>query len=382
MTRRLATALGVGILAAWAAAPALSLLPAGAASSNGLDQSWVKWDAAAKTAHLTIMAASNNSNSGFNFNGYSSGQWTITVPVGAKVQVSFINKASLAHSIEVTPYDKRMLPGNFPLAFSGASVPNPGTGAAKMSKPQTFTFTADKAGMYALVCGVPGHAVAGMWDVLKVAKVAAATQSAGGATTTSATPTPAPTSNGGSMGTVEGVVTDATSGRPIGHAYVIVGWTTLMRVGETDAYGHYRIDNVKPVALTDSYGFAQGYVYYHGHPIPIKAGQTTTYSFKMPRQTFPDNQLPHVSGATITPNKAKEGGKVAFQLHARPGKGGKMSAEVFAVNGAFGQSVLLRHVGNDVYRGTWQVPSGVAPGAYQFFFFGAMENCLENQPYP
>jgi hypothetical protein len=259
-------------------------------------------------------------------------------------------------------------------------VPNPGTGAADMKSPQVFSFTVDKAGTYALVCGVPGHAVAGMWDVLKVANVAAPTQSAGGSTATSAPATPTATGNGG-MGTVEGVVTDATSGRPILHAYVIVGWTTLKRAGETDADGHYRIDNVKPVALTDAYGFAQGYVYYHGHPIPITAGQITTYSFKMPRQTFPDAQLPHLCGAAITPTRAEEGDTVAFQVHVRPGSGGKMSAEVFAVNGALGQSVLLQHVGNDVYRGTWQVPRDVAPGAYPFFFLGAMQNCLENQPY-
>jgi hypothetical protein len=30
------------------------------------------------------------------------------------------------------------------------------------------TFTADKAGTYLIVCGVPGHAVSGMWVVLQV----------------------------------------------------------------------------------------------------------------------------------------------------------------------------------------------------------------------
>ena len=55
--------------------------------------------------------------------------------------------------------------------------------------------------------------------------------------------------------------------------------------GETDATGHYRINNVEPISLTDAYGFSEGYVYYHGHPVPIKAGMVTTYSFQIPRQT-------------------------------------------------------------------------------------------------
>jgi uncharacterized cupredoxin-like copper-binding protein len=33
-----------------------------------------------------------------------------------------------------------------------------------------FSFVANKAGTYAIVCAVPGHAVAGMWDVLKVTR--------------------------------------------------------------------------------------------------------------------------------------------------------------------------------------------------------------------
>jgi hypothetical protein len=102
MIRWLPTALGISVLVARATAPAPPLLPACAASPSGLNPSWVQWDAASKTVQLTIMATYNGANSGFNFNGYYAGQWTITVPLGARVQVSFINKAALAHSLEVT----------------------------------------------------------------------------------------------------------------------------------------------------------------------------------------------------------------------------------------------------------------------------------------
>jgi hypothetical protein len=58
-----------------------------------------------------------------------------------------------------------------------------------------------------------------------------------------------------------------------------------------------------------------------------------------------------------------------------------MSQEVFAVGGLFGHAVLLKHVGSDLYRGSWTIPSAVAPGAYAFSFTGAMDNCLENKIY-
>jgi sulfocyanin len=363
------------------ALPALAAQSLGArAQSAAAAPVFVRWDPSTNTANLTITAAYNQDNAGFNFDGYHAGAMTITIPTGAKVTVDFTNKASLPHSVVITPYASRTAAGNFPLAFPGSSSANPGTGAASVKTAQTFSFKASKAGTYAIVCGVPGHAIGGMWDVLKVASVSTATLDTGaglGSTATVFTPIP----GGGAMGAMEGDVTDATTGKPVAHAYVVLGWTTLKRVGETDARGHFRIDNVKPISLTDAYGFAEGYVYYHGHPIPIKAGQATTYSFKMPRQTFPDDLLPHMTGATISTMHAKVGDTVTFSAHIQPGKGGPLSAEEFAVNGPLGHSVLLLHAGGDLYRGTWQIPAGTKAGTYRFAFFGAMENCLENKPY-
>jgi len=43
---------------------------------------------------------------------------------------------------------------------------------------------ASKAGTYALVCGVPGHEAAGMWDVLKVTRAGKASLSFAGSGTT------------------------------------------------------------------------------------------------------------------------------------------------------------------------------------------------------
>jgi hypothetical protein len=160
-----------------------------------------------------------------------------------------------------------------------------------------------------------------------------------------------------------------------------VGWTTLQRAGETDAAGNYCIEHVRP-AYVDLFGFAHGFVYFHGHPIAIRAGKTVVYSFRMPHETFPATLQPILSNATITPEQVSAGGIARFTVHVRPGQPGKMSPEVFALNGRVGRSVLLEHRGNGIYSGTLRVPRGTRAATYTFSFAGAMENCLENVRYP
>ena len=348
---------------------------------------WAAWDAGSHTATLTVIAAYNATAGGFNFDGYNNGGLTISVPTGAKVVVMFSNKAALPHSAVITPFASHTLAANFPTAFAGSATPNPTNGITSASKPQTFSFTAAKAGTYALVCGVPGHAVGGMWIVFKVAAIARPMVGTGGA---------ASGSNGGSgttsmmtmcghgdaaNGALAGTVTDASSGKPIAHVFIVVGWTTAKMVGETDAMGQFCVQHIKPVKYIDAFGFAQGYIYYHGQPVTIHPGKTLPYSFKLPRQAVPSDQLPLLAGAAIDHTTAAIGNVATFSVHVTPGKGGKMSAEVFAVNSTFGTAVLLEHRGSDIYVGSFTVPAGAKPGAYTFTYFGAMHNCLENARY-
>lgn len=137
--------------------------PSGAKGS----QRWLTWNTSSHTTTLTLVAGLTNAISGFNFNGYGQGQMVISVPVGYHVTVNFSNQGALPHSAEVTPSADKNLPSNFPLAFPGAASINPGSGIVK-GQTANFSFVANKAGSYALVCGVPGHAAAGMWDVFKV----------------------------------------------------------------------------------------------------------------------------------------------------------------------------------------------------------------------
>jgi sulfocyanin len=129
-----------------------------------------------KTVHLTLIAAWNNTNAGFNFNGAAHGQMTVTVPLGDTVDASFKNEAQGAmHDVVVIPYTQTLPASAATPAFSGAASPAASFaagGSASGSASQSFSFVAGKAGRYLLVCGVAGHAIAGMWDNLVVSPAA------------------------------------------------------------------------------------------------------------------------------------------------------------------------------------------------------------------
>ena len=131
-----------------------------------------QWLAANTTTHtitLTLIAAYSNALSGFNFNGYGHGKMVISVPVGSHVTVIFSNKSAIPHSALVTTYARKTSTKGFAPAFSGASSPHPARGIVA-GQTQRFSFVAVRVGIYALVCAVPGHAAAGMWDVLQVTR--------------------------------------------------------------------------------------------------------------------------------------------------------------------------------------------------------------------
>jgi sulfocyanin len=131
-------------------------------------QAWYALGKEPKTLDLNITTeASDNP---MNFNGYTKGALKITVPVGWKVNITYTNKQPVAHSVGVVPWDQRENPsGQFTEAFSGSIGPKDKfeTGVTA-NQPYNFSFTADKAGQYAMVCGVPGHAAGGMWDEFDV----------------------------------------------------------------------------------------------------------------------------------------------------------------------------------------------------------------------
>lgn len=128
--------------------------------------------AATHSVDVTIVAGKNASNGGFDFNGYQRGAMTVTVPTGWQIVVHFENAQVLPHSLVVLPSGahQQSAPSATP-AFSGAATKNRAAGLPKGVK-ETVTFEASRAGTYEFICGVPAHAVVGMWDILVVSATA------------------------------------------------------------------------------------------------------------------------------------------------------------------------------------------------------------------
>lgn len=126
--------------------------------------SWMLVDATAMTVQLEISAGAEPVNNYWNFNGLYAGNGAITVPQGYAVTINFVNAdPAQPHSLGI---GERMdsYPAMFENpqpAFAGAITPDPATGSAPGAT-ASITFTADQAGEFAMICYVPGHAVAGM----------------------------------------------------------------------------------------------------------------------------------------------------------------------------------------------------------------------------
>jgi hypothetical protein len=115
-------------------------------------------DSAAKMVSFHLVAAHDQSNSGFNFNGYGRGRLAISVPEGWRVMVTCENRGPLNHSCAIVRGPDDSQP-----AITGAGSPDPVSGQAP-GVSTAFEFTAQGQGTYRIACLVPGHEQGGMWD--------------------------------------------------------------------------------------------------------------------------------------------------------------------------------------------------------------------------
>ena len=134
----------------------------------------IVWDAATKTATIPVVSGLTANAGGWNFNGYARGQMRIIVPVGAKVVIQYYNDDIVPHSAIIVAGTASTVP-SAPSApvFAGATTTRGETGLMTGNSDE-LRFTADKAGKYLLVCGIPGHALSGMWDWFEVSASAKA----------------------------------------------------------------------------------------------------------------------------------------------------------------------------------------------------------------
>jgi hypothetical protein len=121
-------------------------------------------------AIIQIVAAATGDNSGFNFDGYSKGQATFTVPVHWSVDIEYKNLAALPHSVAIA--DGHVAPAKLE-TFGFGPVASANATAGTINKNfQLLGMSADHAGTFYLDCLVPGHLQSGMWDNFVVSSTA------------------------------------------------------------------------------------------------------------------------------------------------------------------------------------------------------------------
>jgi hypothetical protein len=135
---------------------------AAAPAPAGQDQ-WLTYDAASNTVTFQLIGGPH----GFQFNGYSNGGATLTLPSKANVVINFVNKDGTPHSAEVISGD-----GPIPNAGGDPAIPRAYTNQLLPGLPQEGTdvmrLQVPATGTYRIICGVPGHALSAMWIWMKV----------------------------------------------------------------------------------------------------------------------------------------------------------------------------------------------------------------------
>jgi plastocyanin len=135
--------------------------PASSAADSGADSGYVRYDPATKTVTFRLVAGP------FLFNGFGSGSATLTVPPGSTNVWNFVQADGTPHSAEVASGT-----GQLPNSGGDPAIPRAYTNKVVEGLVQGGTdvlrFTAPDSGTYRIVCGVPGHALSGMWLWLKV----------------------------------------------------------------------------------------------------------------------------------------------------------------------------------------------------------------------
>lgn len=151
------------LLALLTAAPLAAQSPSAAEPAP-----WITADSAARTATITLEVTAPPGSPSAVVNGYREGQVQIVVPLRWTVTWDLRSADSAAMHSLVLMAEREKIPteGGRP-AFTNAVSRSliPGLAAGQSDR---TTFEAEESGWYWLLCGVPGHALAGEWIGLRV----------------------------------------------------------------------------------------------------------------------------------------------------------------------------------------------------------------------
>jgi hypothetical protein len=129
---------------------------------------WVIADSAARTASITLEVTAPAGSPSALLNGYREGGVQIVVPLRWTVTWDWRSADTAGTHSLVLMAEREKLPteGGRP-AFTNAMSRSVTAGLAAGQSDRT-TFEAEESGWYWLLCGVPGHALAGEWIGLRV----------------------------------------------------------------------------------------------------------------------------------------------------------------------------------------------------------------------
>jgi hypothetical protein len=146
---------------------ATGLIAAPARTQSDPLPGWIVADPAAKSIKLTLEVARPSGAPSAGLNGEHDGSVQINVPLNWAVHWSWRNGDSVPHSLVVVA-EREKLPteGGHPALDNAAS--RAVTTGIDPGKTDETAFVADQAGWYWILCGVPGHALAGEWIGLRI----------------------------------------------------------------------------------------------------------------------------------------------------------------------------------------------------------------------
>ena len=129
---------------------------------------WLVSDSGGKTVTLDLAVTAAADAPSARIAGFREGGAQVVVPLGWTVRWNWHSEDATAPHSLVVMVEREKLPteGGRP-AFTNAMSRDLTAGLPAGQKDQT-TFVADQTGWYWLLCGVPGHALAGEWIGLKV----------------------------------------------------------------------------------------------------------------------------------------------------------------------------------------------------------------------
>lgn len=148
-------------------ATGLALLgTAGPAAAQDLPlPAWIEADSVARTVSLRFEAAGDSAPA---INGEHHGSVQLVVPLGWTVRWEWVNRdPAVRHSLVVMA-EREKLPTEGGRPALDDALSRAVTAGLAPGQRDVATFTADPAGWYWMLCGVPGHAIRGEWIGLKI----------------------------------------------------------------------------------------------------------------------------------------------------------------------------------------------------------------------